>query len=230
MEEHAQGQEKKEDIKKDDTNRKDVDTNVKEKDNNKKSEAKKAPKEEKKTVSPPVKKGCSEAQSQAANVKPKVQSTGGDTHSLKKLDEQLEQKISALKNSDGDSYREKLRYEACIFDLDGVITESAVVHKAAWKKLFDSFLKEKGDNNEFNDEDYRKYVDGLPRYDGVKKVLRVQKYITSSRKKKRRAITQNDMRIGKPERRLLLGSVREGRSEGIRWFCSSTEGLESQGC
>ena len=68
-------------------------------------------------------------------------------------------------------------YDAVIFDLDGVITKTAAVHAAAWKKLFDSFLeklaKRQGKKLEpFDiDQDYRKYVDGKPRFEGVKSFL-----------------------------------------------------------
>ncbi|SDY81831.1 trehalose 6-phosphatase [Citreimonas salinaria] len=54
-----------------------------------------------------------------------------------------------------------------IFDLDGVVTHTAQVHFAAWKRLFDAFLAARGDAALFNEDDYRRYVDGLPRYDGV---------------------------------------------------------------
>ena len=64
-------------------------------------------------------------------------------------------------------------YDAVLFDLDGVLTKTASVHAAAWKKLFDGFLKRRAaDMGEtfvaFDiDTDYRRYVDGKPRYDGV---------------------------------------------------------------
>ncbi len=67
--------------------------------------------------------------------------------------------------------------EAVIFDLDGVITKTALVHSAAWKQMFDSYLKERQGKNggnfmEFSHEhDYLKYVDGKPRYEGVKSFL-----------------------------------------------------------
>jgi alpha,alpha-trehalase len=63
--------------------------------------------------------------------------------------------------------------EAMIFDLDGVITFTARVHAAAWKELFDQFLKTRASRlgepcKPFDIEtDYRDYVDGKPRYDGV---------------------------------------------------------------
>jgi beta-phosphoglucomutase family hydrolase len=68
-------------------------------------------------------------------------------------------------------------FDAVLFDLDGVLTATAKVHDAAWKKTFDNYLKERAaKNNEpfkpFDpDEDYSKYVDGKPRYDGVKSFL-----------------------------------------------------------
>ncbi|HXV80566.1 MAG TPA: trehalose-phosphatase [Candidatus Binatia bacterium] len=67
--------------------------------------------------------------------------------------------------------------DAVIFDLDGVVTQTAKVHAAAWKALFDPYLKERqardGRNYEPFDpgEDYRQYVDGKPRYDGVRSFL-----------------------------------------------------------
>jgi beta-phosphoglucomutase family hydrolase len=63
---------------------------------------------------------------------------------------------------------------ACLFDLDGVITKTAVVHAAAWKRTFDDYLRGRdGDKfRPFDDsEDYAAYVDGLPRADGVRSFL-----------------------------------------------------------
>ncbi|MGC0379334.1 HAD family hydrolase [Streptomyces sp. SAI-229] len=62
---------------------------------------------------------------------------------------------------------------ACLFDLDGVVTKTAVVHKAAWKEMFDAFLRERdGDAfRPFTDADYDEYVDGRPRADGVRTFL-----------------------------------------------------------
>lgn len=67
--------------------------------------------------------------------------------------------------------------EAMVFDLDGVITFTARVHAAAWKRLFDEFLRERSLRlhepfREFTIEgDYLAYVDGKPRYDGVASFL-----------------------------------------------------------
>ncbi|MGW5087185.1 beta-phosphoglucomutase family hydrolase [Streptomyces coelicoflavus] len=63
--------------------------------------------------------------------------------------------------------------QACLFDLDGVVTRTAVVHAAAWKATFDAFLSERdgADFRPFTDSDYDQYVDGRPRADGVRSFL-----------------------------------------------------------
>lgn len=69
---------------------------------------------------------------------------------------------------------EIFHYKGVLFDLDGVITKTAKLHAAAWKEAFDEFLKTlPGKNTPFDsDGDYRNYVDGKPRYDGVEGFLK----------------------------------------------------------
>jgi len=67
----------------------------------------------------------------------------------------------------------KLHFDAVIFDLDGVITDTTSIHSTAWKEMFDDFLKAYSDKSavpfrEFTHEDeYLPHVDGKPRYKGV---------------------------------------------------------------
>ena len=69
------------------------------------------------------------------------------------------------------------RIRATLFDLDGVLTDTASVHKKAWKSMFDDFLKARAQRagTEFVpfdvDTDYLKYVDGKKREDGVRSFL-----------------------------------------------------------
>ncbi len=66
---------------------------------------------------------------------------------------------------------------ACLFDLDGVLTQTARVHAAAWKKAFDEFLHVRAEERHedfvaFDEaKDYDEYVDGKPREDGVRSFL-----------------------------------------------------------
>ena len=66
--------------------------------------------------------------------------------------------------------------DAVIFDMDGVVTQTAVVHAAAWKRLFDAYLAQRtAESGEaflpFDDSDYLRYVDGKSRSDGVRSFL-----------------------------------------------------------
>ena len=66
---------------------------------------------------------------------------------------------------------------ACLFDMDGVLTETATVHAAAWKETFDDYLRRRADRagepfHPFDARaDYDEYVDGRPREDGVRSFL-----------------------------------------------------------
>ncbi|HEX2374628.1 MAG TPA: beta-phosphoglucomutase family hydrolase [Actinomycetota bacterium] len=64
------------------------------------------------------------------------------------------------------------RLEAVVFDTDGVLTDTASVHAAAWKRLFDEYLRVRAARDgepfrAFEEADYLRHVDGRPRYDGV---------------------------------------------------------------
>ncbi len=62
-------------------------------------------------------------------------------------------------------------YAGALFDLDGVLTPTAVIHRKAWSEMFDSVLAEYPGARPYTDEDYFQFVDGKPRYDGVRSLL-----------------------------------------------------------
>src|SRR5215472_4481148 len=69
------------------------------------------------------------------------------------------------------------RYDVVLLDLDGVITDTASIHAACWKQMFDEYLQKRATQRgeAFHPfeiaTDYRLYVDGKPRYDGVRDFL-----------------------------------------------------------
>jgi beta-phosphoglucomutase family hydrolase len=72
------------------------------------------------------------------------------------------------------------RFEAVVFDLDGVITRTAAVHEAAWKQVFDAYLAHAAQEIgkqfiPFTHEEYRMHVDGRPRADGIREFLRARR-------------------------------------------------------
>lgn len=60
---------------------------------------------------------------------------------------------------------------ALLFDLDGVLTPTAVVHEQAWQELFDGYLAETGHPDGYQESDYFDHIDGKPRFDGVRDFL-----------------------------------------------------------
>ena len=69
------------------------------------------------------------------------------------------------------------QYDAVLFDLDGVVTDTAGLHAKCWKQMFDEYLQKRASHRgeafrPFDlDTDYRLYVDGKPRFDGVRDFL-----------------------------------------------------------
>ncbi|UCD70051.1 MAG: trehalose-phosphatase [Betaproteobacteria bacterium] len=83
---------------------------------------------------------------------------------------------NARKTCSADAVLHLEHFKAFIFDLDGVITQTAKIHAVAWKKMFDDYLAKHTPHGKaytpFDIEsDYLRYVDGKPRYDGVRSFL-----------------------------------------------------------
>jgi beta-phosphoglucomutase family hydrolase len=83
----------------------------------------------------------------------------------------------STRQQDSKSAISRDQYDAVLLDLDGVITDTASVHAACWKQMFDEYLRkratQKGETFRPFDPaaDYRLYVDGKPRFDGVRDFL-----------------------------------------------------------
>ena len=104
---------------------------------------------------------------------------------------------------------------ALLFDLDGVLTKTATVHARAWKRMFDDYLRQQGDERPFTQDDYDAYVDGKPRADGVRDFLAS------------RGLHPDDAEIGR------LGDVKNAlvleliRTDGVEAYAGSVRYLEA---
>jgi len=108
---------------------------------------------------------------------------------------------------------------ACLFDLDGVLTSTARVHAAAWKEMFDAYLRERAAATgepfvPFEvDPDYVTYVDGKPRNDGTRDFLASRGI----------ALTEDEVReLGRRKNEIVLRLIREG---GVHAYPGSVEYL-----
>ncbi|MFQ5539100.1 MAG: HAD family hydrolase [Candidatus Binatia bacterium] len=131
----------------------------------------------------------------------------------------------------------KLNFDAVIFDLDGVVTDTAKVHASAWKVLFDTYLRlresrAKEPFSPFDKEsDYLTYIDGKPRYEGIRSFLESrgivipygqpsdgsdQETICGLGNKKNKLFTEILQRDGVEVFRSTLELIRELKSHGVK--------------
>ena len=116
---------------------------------------------------------------------------------------------------------------ACLFDLDGVITQTAKLHSAAWKEMFDTFLRERSEQTgepfqEFTPSDYDRYVDGRPRLDGVSTFLEARGIEPEEELVRRLGDIKNDLVLKLIRERGVevydgsIDFVKEAKREGLR--------------
>lgn len=116
---------------------------------------------------------------------------------------------------------------ACLFDLDGVLTRTAVVHAAAWKETFDAFLLDRcGPSFRPFDpvEDYATYVDGLPREDGVRSFLASREISLHEGDGQGPYETNTVHGLGERKNTLLLQKI---QLEGVQAYPGSVRYVES---
>src|SRR5918999_1512126 len=116
---------------------------------------------------------------------------------------------------------------ACLFDLDGVITQPAKLHSAAWKEMFDTFLRERSEQTgepfeEFTPSDYDRCVDGRPRLDGVRTFLEARGIEPDEELVRRLGDIKNDLVLKLIRERGVevydgsIDFVKEAQREGLR--------------
>jgi len=119
---------------------------------------------------------------------------------------------------------------ACLFDLDGVLTETAKVHAAAWKEMFDQFLRARSARNGDDfvpfdlTDDYGEYVDGKPRYDGVRSFLASRGIELPEGQPDDPANAETVCALGNRKNEIVLRMIRE---QGVEAYEGSRRYLEA---
>jgi len=111
----------------------------------------------------------------------------------------------------------------CLFDLDGVLTQTASVHQAAWKKTFDALPQVRA-GRPFDDDDYNRYVDGKRREDGVRDFLASRGITLREGKRDDPPGTDTVFAIGNRKNELLLETI---RTDGVQVYDGSKHYLQA---
>lgn len=120
--------------------------------------------------------------------------------------------------------------QACLFDLDGVLTETAKVHAAAWKEMFDEYLQDRAartgeDFVPFDEkDDYDTYVDGKPRHDGVRSFLASRGIELPEGKPDEPPSAETVHGLGSRKNEIVLRMIRE---QGVEAYPGSRQYLEA---
>jgi beta-phosphoglucomutase family hydrolase len=112
---------------------------------------------------------------------------------------------------------------ACLFDLDGVLTDTASVHRRAWRDTFDPFLAARGERP-FTDADYADYVDGKPRADGVRDFLASRHILLPEGAAADSTDTESVCGLGNRKNALLLARIDR---DGVRVYEGSRRYLQA---
>ncbi len=113
--------------------------------------------------------------------------------------------------------------KACLFDLDGVLTDTAAVHRAAWAATFDPVLRAHG-QRPFSEANYEDFVDGKPRFDGVRDFLAARGISVPEGSPDDPPDAETVYAIGQ---RKNLDVVQRIRSAGVRVFPGSLRYLQA---
>ena len=119
---------------------------------------------------------------------------------------------------------------ACLFDLDGVLTDTASVHASAWKQMFDDYLRRRADASgevfvAFDVvADYGPYVDGKPRDDGVRSFLQSRGIELPEGTSDDPATAETVRGLGNRKNDLVLGLLRE---QGVEAYPGSVRYLRA---
>lgn len=115
--------------------------------------------------------------------------------------------------------------DAAILDMDGVITNTATVHEKAWRQMFDAYLSSKSEDfKPFSREDYLKYVDGKPRYEGVESFLKSRKISIPYGKTTDKEGAETICGLGNKKNRMFVEIIEK---EGVDVFTENIEQIKA---
>lgn len=115
-------------------------------------------------------------------------------------------------------------FDAALFDLDGVITPTAEVHMRAWQRMFSEYFAAKGIGELYVEDDYFRYLDGKPRYEGVRSLLTSRDILLPEGSPEDDAAAETVCGLGNRKNELFAQLL---RNEGVEAYPGSVKLLEA---
>jgi beta-phosphoglucomutase family hydrolase len=127
------------------------------------------------------------------------------------------------------------RFDAVLFDLDGVLTSTAKIHSSCWKTMFDDFLRHRAEGRKepfqpFDiNSDYKRYVDGKLRYEGVKSFLASRDIALAEGTPEDPPTVDTVCGLGNRKDELVKAAIDQGRVESYPGSVALVRRLREQG-
>src|SRR5262245_6616649 len=127
------------------------------------------------------------------------------------------------------------RFHAVLFDMDGVLTSTAKIHSSCWKTTFDDFLRHRAEERKepfrpFEIQtDYKRYVDGKLRYDGVRSFLSSRDIVLAEGMPEDAPTVETVCGLGNRKDELVKAAIEQGRVESYRGSVALVRRLLEQG-
>jgi beta-phosphoglucomutase family hydrolase len=127
------------------------------------------------------------------------------------------------------------RFDAVLFDLDGVLTSTAKIHSSCWKTMFDDFLRHRAAERKepfqpFDiDTDYKQYVDGKPRYEGVRSFLAARNILLAEGTPEDPPTAETVCGLGNRKDELVKAAIERGEVESYPGSVALVRRLREQG-
>ena len=127
------------------------------------------------------------------------------------------------------------RFDAVLFDLDGVLTSTATIHSSCWKTMFDDFLRHRAAERKeafqpFDiDTDYKQYVDGKPRYEGVRSFLVARNIALAEGTREDPPTAETVCGLGNRKDELVKAAIERGEVESYPGSVALVRRLREQG-
>ena len=127
------------------------------------------------------------------------------------------------------------RFYAVLFDLDGVLTSTAKIHSSCWKAMFDDFLRHRSAERKEQfrpfdiDTDYKRYVDGKLRYEGVKSFLASRDIALAEGTPEDPSAADTVCGLGNRKDELVKAAIDQGKVESYPGSVALVRWLREQG-